>query len=179
VLTVRPKVAQLKFQLYGRSLHPELFDTFQSRTIQRGGYEAKIDITSAGHVVTWRYGGVTLTEVAAAANHPLPEGRRIMDCRLQGKRRDLHKTLGGILYEFSFELETIKPELFWTFQRELAHDGKRQGMLQVFQSSGRMALGALSYIHVESRNQTLITQALHTFPDDSAIVKIESQITIP
>lgn len=179
MLTVRPKVAQLQFQLYGRSLHPELFVTFQSRTIQRGGYDAKIDITSAGHVVTWRYGGVTLTEVAAASNHPLPEGRRLMNHRLQGKRKDRIKTRGGILYEVSFELETIQPEMFWTFQRELAQDGKRQGMLQVFQSSGRMALGALSYIHLESRNQTLMTQAFHTFPDDSAIVKIESQITIP
>ena len=64
VLTVRPKVAELSFQLYGRSLHPELFTVFQSRSISRGGYEARIDITSAGHLITWRYQGLTLTEVA-------------------------------------------------------------------------------------------------------------------
>ena len=57
VLTVRPKVAELVFQLYGRPLHPELFEVLCTRTVSRGDYEAKIDITSAGHVVTWRYGG--------------------------------------------------------------------------------------------------------------------------
>jgi len=55
VLTVRPKVAELAFQLYGRPLHPELFEVFETCTVERGGYLAKIDITSAGHVVTWRY----------------------------------------------------------------------------------------------------------------------------
>ena len=68
MLSVRPKVAELAFQLYGRSLHPELFEVFRTRCIERNGYVAKIDITSAGHVVTWRYGGLTLTEVAASAS---------------------------------------------------------------------------------------------------------------
>ena len=66
MLTVRPKVAELVFQLYGRPLHPELFQVYESRSVTRENYQAKIDITHAGHVVTWRSGGMTLTEVAAA-----------------------------------------------------------------------------------------------------------------
>ena len=82
MLTVRPKVAELTFQLYGRPLHPELFQVFETCTIERGKYTAKIDITSAGHVVTWRYGGMTLTEVAASAHHPLPHTRnRVVNAR--------------------------------------------------------------------------------------------------
>src|SRR5688572_17325376 len=78
VLSVRPKVAELVFQLYGRSLHPELFQIYSTRQVQRGDYQATIDITSAGHVVTWRYQGLTLTEVAASAHHPLPQKRRLV-----------------------------------------------------------------------------------------------------
>ena len=70
---VRPKIAELAFQVYGRTLHPELYEVLQTRTIERNGFQAKIDITSAGHVVTWRYQGQVLTEVATAANQPLPE----------------------------------------------------------------------------------------------------------
>ena len=70
MLTARPKVAELVFQLYGRPLHPELFEVYHSRVVKREHYDAKIDITSAGHVVTWRHGGLTLTEVAASAQHP-------------------------------------------------------------------------------------------------------------
>jgi hypothetical protein len=179
VLTVRPKVAELVFQLYGRPLHPELFVVFQTRTIKRGDYEAKIDITSAGHVVTWRYGGITLTEVAASARHPLPEKRRLMSYSLKGQRSDHVECRGGVRYDMNFQLEPVEPEVFWTFQQELAQDGLRQGMLHRFDSSGRMALGALSYINAEIRTRKLLIQVFHTFPDDYAIVKSQSVFQLP
>jgi hypothetical protein len=179
VLTVRPKVAELVFQVYGRSLHPELFEIYESREIERGGYRARVDITSAGHVISWRYGGLTLTEVAASAHHPLPQKRRLMSYRLRGERNDRLECRGGVIYQMNFELETVDPSIFWTFQQELAQDGQRQGMLYTFDSSGRMALGALSYIYLETRNRTLLVQAFHTFPDDYAIVKSQSSFQLP
>lgn len=179
MLTVRPKVAELVFQVYGRPLHPELFEVFHSRKIKRGNYEAKIDITSAGHVVTWRYAGLTLTEVATSAHHPLPQRRRLISCRLKGERSDRLECRGGVVYQVDFQLEPVEPEVFWVFQEELAQDGQRQGMLHKFDSSGRMALGALSYINVESRNHRLLIQAFHTFPDDYAIVKSQSLFQTP
>ncbi|KKL82857.1 hypothetical protein LCGC14_1980610, partial [marine sediment metagenome] len=45
MLSVRPKVAELVFQLYGRALHPELFKIHSTRTVSRGGYEANVHIT--------------------------------------------------------------------------------------------------------------------------------------
>ena len=179
MLTTRPKVAELVFQLYGRPLHPELFKVYQSRTIERGEYRAKIDITSAGHVVTWRYAGLTLTEVAASAQHPLPERRRLLSYRLKGRRSDHVECRGKIRYEVNFEIEPAEPEVFWNFQDALAMDGMRQGLLHRFDSSGRISLGALSYINFEARNRTLLVQAFHTFPEDYAIVKTQSLFQLP
>lgn len=179
MLTVRPKVAELVFRVYGRPLHPELFQVYHSRSVRRGDYQAKIDITSAGHVVTWRYAGLTLTEVAASAHHPLPQRRRLLSYRLRGQRDDRIDCRGGVCYQVSFQLEPVEPEIFWTFQEELAADGRQQGMFHQFNSSGRMALGALSYINVETRNRSLLVQAFHTFPDDYAIVKSQSMFQIP
>ncbi len=179
MLTARPKVAELAFQLYGRSLHPELFHVYKRSTVKRGKYHATIDITSAGHVVTWRYQGMTLTEVAASAQHPLPQRRRLISCRLRGSRNDRVECRGGVSYQVNFELESVAPDVFWTFQQELLHDSDRQGMLHVFDASGRMALGALSYIHVETRTRSMRVQAFHTFPDDCAIVKTQSLFELP
>ena len=179
MLSVRPKVAELLFHVYGRALHPELFEVHSSRTVQRGGYEATINITSAGHVVAWRYQGITLTEVAASAHHPLPLKRRLISYLLKGERNDRVECRGGVRYQMNFQLEAVDPQLFWTFQQELALDGQHQGMLHRFDSSGRMALGALSYINVETRNRSLLVQAFHTFPDDYAIVKSQSLFEIP
>ncbi len=179
MLSVRPKVAELVFQLYGRSLHPELFEVHKTRTIERGGYSAKIDITNAGHLITWSYDGITLTEVCTAAHHPLPQKRRLLSHRLRGERSDHVECKGGIEYKVCFQLEPVDPEIFWTFQEELASDGQTKGLLHTFNSSGRMALGALSYIHAETRNRSMLVQAFHTFPDDYAIVKSQSMFTLP
>jgi hypothetical protein len=179
VLSVRPKVAELAFQVFGRALHPELFEVHKTRTLTRGDYSAKLDITTAGHVVTWRYRGLTLTEVACSAQHPLPERRRLLSYRLKGERSDRVECRGGITYQTSFQLETVTPELFWAFQEELTKDGDKQGLIHTFDSSGRMALGAISYIHAESRNRNLLVQVFHTFPDDYAIVKCQSSFDLP
>lgn len=179
MLSVRPKVAQLSFQLYGRSLHPELFEVHKTRIVDRGGYEARIEITSAGHVVTWRYQGITLTEVAASSQHPLPQRRRLLKYKLEGERRDEVECRGGVKYHVNFGLERVEPEVFWTLQSELAKSSERNGMLHTFDSSGRIALGAVSFIHVETRNRSMLVQALHTFPDDFALVKSESYFELP
>ena len=179
MLSVRPKVAELSFQLFGRALHPELFAVHKSRRVERGDYKAQIDITSAGHVITWRYRGMTLTEDACSAQHPLPEKRRLLSYRLKGERSDRVECRGGIVYQMSYQLEPVSPEIFWAFQEELTRDGEKNGLLCTFDSSGRMALGALSYINVETRNRSLLVQAFHTFPDDYAIVKTQSTFELP
>ena len=179
VPAVRPKVAELAFQVYGRALHPELFEVLQTRKVQRNGFQAKIDITSSGHVVTWRYGGLTLTEVAAASNHPLPEKRRLMSHRLSGTHSDTVTCRGGTQYRVRIQLEPADPEIFWAFQQELVNNEPRQGMLHTFDASGRVPMGAISYIHIETRSRLLLVQAFHTFPDDCAIVKSESRFEIP
>lgn len=176
---VRPKVAELAFQVYGRALHPELFEVLQTRTIERNGFQAKVDITSAGHVVTWRYEGQTVTEVASASNHPLPQKRRLLAHRLIGQRADTVPCRGGTTYQFEFQLESADPEIFWAVQQQLVANDRPKGMLHVFDASARVPMGAISYIHLETREKSLLVQACHTFPDDCAIVKSQSKFELP
>ncbi len=179
MLTVRPKVAELVFQLYGRPLHPELFEVHSKRSVKRGDYEARIEITTAGHVIQWRCGGLTLTEVATSAHHPLPKRRRLLSYRLKGHRADYVECRGGVRYQVNFSCETLEPEIYWAYQQELSHDGEREGMLYRFDSSGRLALGAISYVSIATRSHSFSVQAFHTFPDDYAVVKTQSLIELP
>ena len=179
MLSVRPKIAELVFQLYGRPLHPELFEVHRTRTIDRGGYSATVQITSTGHLVTWQYEGLILTEVATAAHHPLPQKRRLMSHQLKGSCDARVNCRGGVHYEVEFSLEPVDQEAFWLYQKELALAGSRKGMAHHFESSGRFGLGALSYINLESRDHSLKVQAFHTFPDDHVIVKSQSIFSRP
>ena len=179
MLSVRPKVAELVFQLYGRVLHPELFEVCATRSIDRGGYSATVSITGAGHLVTWRKDGLTLTEVATSLAQPLPQKRRLLSHRIAGERSDRMECRGGASYQTCFQLETVEQEVFWSFQQELVVEGSKRGLLHRFESGGRLALGALSWINVETRPRSLLVQTYHTFPDDLAIVKSQSLFECP
>ena len=179
MLSVRPKVTELAFQLYGRALHPELFDTFLSRTLQRESYSARIDITGAGHVISWRVGGMTLTEVATSSQNPLPQRRRLMYYKLRGERNGSVDCRGGIVYQMSFQVETAAPEIFWSFQQELVERGAKSGLLCTFDSGNRLHLGAVSFLQVETKSCSLEVQSFHTFPDDFVIVKTQSCFELP
>ena len=86
---------------------------------------------------------------------------------------------GGACYQVCFQLETVAPEVFWTFQQELCVSGIKDGLFHRFESGGRMALGAVSWIHLETRSKSLLVQAFHTFPEDLAIVKSQTLFEIP
>lgn len=179
MLSVRPKITELVFQLYGRALHPELFEVHRSKRVDRNDYKATVQITSAGHVVCWERDGLILTEVATSGHHPLPQKRRLMSHQLRGARSDKVECRAGITYDVEFALETVDEEAFFTYQKEFTLAGAKSGLLHTFDSSGRFGLGALSYIHLESRQKSLKVLALHTFPDDCAIVKTQSVFKLP
>ena len=119
MLSVRPKIAELAFRVFSRGLHPELYSVLQSRRVDRSGYEARIDITNCGHVVTWNAGGVTLCEVATSASQPLPTRRCLLSLPLKGSRSDRTQH-GGAVYRTSFQLESVAPEMFFMVGQTLS-----------------------------------------------------------
>ncbi len=75
MISARPSVTDLVFRLYGRSLHPELFQRYAVRYVERGNFKAEIAITGSGHTVAWNSGSLTLVEVATSDQQPLPKKR--------------------------------------------------------------------------------------------------------
>jgi Protein of unknown function DUF2617 len=177
--SVRPKIAELQFCVFGRSLHPELYESFESRRVERSRYQATLDITSSGHVVQWTADKLSLTEVTTVATSPLPEQRCLFRRRFHGKREFDLDWRRGIRYHSTFQMETVDQETIWMFQDAVSEESRRDGIVHIFQSSGRVELGAMSLISVESRERSLQVQSLHTFPDDSAIVRVVSVFELP
>ena len=177
MLSVRPKIAELAFHVFSRSLHPELYTLQQRRRIERSEYQVQIDITNCGHVVLFNGAEVTLCEVATSATQPLPKRRCLLSQPLKGSRTERADCRGDVQYKTHFQLESVEPDLFWMVAQQLGN-GPTEGLLHHFDSSGRMALGALSYVNIETRHKSVLIQAIHTFPDDYAIVKVESLFTV-
>jgi hypothetical protein len=175
VQILRPRVGDLVFHLYGKPLHPELFEILAERRIHREDYEMVVRITRTGHVISWENPQVFLTEVTAS-EEPLPQKRRLLDYRLRGEHNGTVRCLGGISYQMSFQVETLPPDIFLHVHDEILADGGKRGLLHNFQPNHRLALSPLGYISVEARAGCLLCSTFHTFPDEHTVVKTQSLI---
>jgi hypothetical protein len=174
VLSARPKVAELSFRLFSRSLHPELFEVYKSRVIQRELYQVRLDITGSGHVITWTSGTAVVSEVATSSQQPLPTKRELFAHALKGTHAEQIDVRGGTSYRTRFAIETATSDMFFNIQQQLSGQESPDSLLHTFDSSGRICWGGVSLMHVEARRRKLRIRAIHTFPDDGAVVKVES-----
>ena len=175
-VSLRPRVSDLVFQLYGRPLHPELFDVLALRKIQRDDYELTVRITRTGHVITWENRDVHLTEITAAANQTLPERRCLLSYRVRGENNGNLSCAKGINYQMSFQVESLPLEIFLHVHEEILADGDKRGLLYNFQPHNRLALAPLGLVTAEARPGCLILTTFHTFPDENTVLKSQSLI---
>ncbi|MEI7458352.1 MAG: DUF2617 family protein [Pirellula sp.] len=171
MISIRPTVAEHAFYVFGRSIHPELFSIYRSRTIERSKYSAKIDITSDGHMVTFNSRSVVMTEVVCSAHQLLPQKRRLVGANLKGKGLEQIEGKLGVSYHTQYELEHVSTDMFWMVHNQLQSSQCENELVHSFDSSGRIAFGAVSFMHVEEMDRQISIQAFHTFPDDCSIVK--------
>jgi hypothetical protein len=173
---VRPRVGDLVFQLYGRPLHPELFEILAYRKVQREDYQLTLRLTRTGHVITWENADVLLTEVAAAADQELPEKRRLLSYKLRGEHSGNLMCAHGIKYQTTFQVETLEPDIFLQIHEEILADGEKRGLVHNFTPSHRVIVAPLGLIAVESRFNCLFLSTFHTFPEEYTVVKSQSLI---
>lgn len=173
---VRPAVGDLVFQLYGRPLHPELFDILAVRKIQREDYQLAVRITRTGHVISWENADVHLTEVTAAAAQELPERRRLLHYKLRHEHTRGLRCAHGIHYEMSFQVEALTPEIFLHIHDEILVDGSKRGLLHNFPSRNRLSVAPLGFITAEAGRGRLFLSSFHTFPSEHTVVKTQSLI---
>jgi len=172
----RPRVRDLVVQLYGRPLHPELFDVLAARTISREDYRLTVYITRTGHVISWADEDVFLTEVAAAADQELPTKRRFLSHRLRNEQSAQFTGMHGVSYQVSFQAEVLTPEIFAHVHDEILVDGGKRGLLHHFPSHNRLVLPPLGFVTAEARPGCLFLSSFHTFPTEYTVVKTQSLI---
>jgi hypothetical protein len=173
---VRPAVNDLLFHVYGRPLHPELFDILAQRKLRHEDYEVWVRITRTGHVISFENADVHLTEVTAASDQPLPQKRRLLSYRLRQEHSAVMPCAHGIHYQMSFQVEVLSPDLFLHIHDEILSDGRKRGLLQCFPSWHRLAVAPLGFVTVEARPGCLFLSSFHTFPGENTVVKTQSLI---
>lgn len=170
----RPSTSDLVFHLYGRSVHPELFDVYAEREIERKAWRASLRICDAGHTVGFRCRDTTVAEVATTRRHPLPQRKRLLEKRLRGHSDEARSFECGVNYQVSYQLERLDPEVYVNIHEELMADCSRACVARVFPSENRFSPEPVSLICTEVTARSLLVHAFHTFPEECAVVKTQS-----
>lgn len=171
---IRPAAAELRYQLYARALHPELFEVCATTVVEHRDYTVVLRICEAGHLVEVRRNGETIVEVNIDEGREIPKRGRCLTVPL-GAGRDIEvRPLPDVSFQASVQLEKLEPEVFVRLTQELHADIPRAAISHVFGTRNRLRPEAVSLVCADCGPQSVGIHAFHTFPDDFAIVRTQS-----
>ncbi len=170
----RSRVADLTFQLFSRSVHPDWFAVREHTRVGQEGWEADIRVIAGGHAVVFRSGEVRLTEVLAGPETLLPESGLLFHSPIRHERTTTLRPNASIEYQTCFEVERADPEVFAHLSDEMTLDATRGRLFHRFAPVNRMAPAPITHIRYEARVRGLTVHTFHTFPDERAIVRTQS-----
>lgn len=168
------RLESLRFYLFERALHPELFDIFRDVHITKPGYEAQVWITGCTHLVGFYRDPAALTEVVAAEDIPLPTRGQCFSMPFRGEKTHERTSVDGIRYMMNFQAETMSPKVYHKTHHDLARKGARQGLFVPFPMWMHHQLTPFTYITYDARPNELHIMAFHAFPEALTLVKTQS-----
>ena len=170
----RSRTADLAFQVFGRSVHPDWFAVREHLRLTQEGWEADLRIIEGGHAVVFRCGASRLTEVLSGPETLLPEPGLLLHWPARHERSTRLKAGDAFEYQACVGVERVDPEVFAHLTDEMALDPSRGRLFHRFSPANRMAPAPISHVRFESRARGLIVHAFHSFPDERAIVRTQS-----
>jgi hypothetical protein len=177
-LKLRPSVSDLTFQVYDAPIHPEFISSLCTRTFERDGYRLRVHLTAAGHMLEWHGKRTTIVELLTDQSTPLPEQHQLFCHRIGPERSEQFRPSASICYLTCFQVERMVAEVFFHYQDELRRDAQKTGLLYVLRPHDRLGLSPLSYMDLQARSDSLVIHTYHTFPDEYAVVKVQTLVEV-
>jgi len=169
------RVAPLRYFLYNRALHPELFEIYTDHQIRRKAYEAQIWVTGCTHVIGFFRDDSAVLEVIADASAMLPQRGRVMELPFRGERTFERRRIGGINYMMNFQVELMSDAVYSRTHHDLARLGAKRGLFVPFPTwMSRPPLTPFTFIDFQDKPNSLHVFAFHAFPDDLTVIKTQS-----
>jgi hypothetical protein len=160
-------------RVFERSVHPELIETLCATTISVGKNQATLRISQYGHALEFRTKQKILTEIATSKFAPLPAQGRMVDRRLIGYRTHMFDS-PGLRYHCSYQLESLPAEVYLQVHREMEVDARKAILTAALPGSSTSSPDCLSYLMSDLLPEGLVIHSFHTFPDNGAVLRIQT-----
>jgi len=168
------RVSQLRFMVYNRPLHPELFEICHDHRVVKDGYDVQIWITGVSHMIGFYRGAAAVVQVIADADAVLPHRGKLMSVPFRGERDEEFDHADGIRYLASFQVERMSPRLYAKTHRELLEQAGERGLFVHFPQWTSNALPPFSHVDYEAKVGQLHVFAYHAFPEERTLIKTQS-----
>jgi hypothetical protein len=172
------RVSDLTYQVYARALHPDWFETHAFKRLAQSGWRADLRIINGGHVLVWSAGSACLSEVLCTRGLELPETGLLHRSSVRHERSTSLGLNARVAYHSCVEAERVEPEVFAHLNDELLLDASRGGLFHQARTPNRLVVPTLRLLKVDINRTYLSIHATHTFPEDRAIVRVESLIDL-
>jgi len=170
----KQQVSELRFHLYSRPLHPELFEIHHDHRIVKKHYEAQIWVTGLSHVISFYRGEATVAEVVAESSAELPHRGKLLSLPFRGEKDEEYDHADGVRYLMSFQVERMSPRLFAKVHGEIAGQADEDGLFVPFPRRDGSGLAPFSYIDYEAKIGQLHVFAYHAYPNELTLIKTQS-----
>lgn len=170
----RSRIADLIFQVFSRSVHPDWFSVRGHTRLVQNDWEADLRLIVGGHAVAFRGRSARLTEVLTGPESILPEPGLLFHSTIRHERTATLRPNPSIEYQTCFEVERVDPEVFAHLTEEMTLDASRGRLFHRFSPLNRMAPAPISHLSYEAHARGLTVHAFHTFPEERAIVRTQS-----
>jgi hypothetical protein len=185
----RVKAADLRFHLFERSIHPELFEVLRRAEIEEAGYFATLVISGQSHVLSVRSGGETIAEVVARADASLPRiGARSAVQLGRCGREEVRRAEGPIKYAASVRVEKYVPAEYRRltghilaanpFERlKVFFDDEAAGGVRAVDDAGveEIPFALMDFRHSPRK---LEVASVHACPHELTIVHVETRVEV-
>ncbi len=169
----RPDVADMVLRTFERTVHPELFESEKQSTINFGGNRATLRLGRTGHVIEFRSADAVITEVATTKHEEMPSTKKVIDRRLIGYRTHMID-LPGIRYHCSYQLEHVPLDVYLQLHREFEVDARNATLSVQLPGSTPQSPSCISLLKCDILSEGLVVHGFHTFPENAAILRIQT-----
>jgi hypothetical protein len=172
---VSRKATEQTFALYARSLHPELFNIYVEREIFKDFYSASFWVIGSSHVVSFRAGEKTLTEVLADPAQRLPVQHKIGTFSFSRNPQKRFRYDDGIAYDAQFDYQRFEREGFIAKLHEIKLAVLANGVYHIFGTDGESDLPTVTAVGFIPEARSLDVRTFHTFPEELTVISTRSR----
>ncbi|MBS0188842.1 MAG: DUF2617 family protein [Planctomycetes bacterium] len=174
-MNLPPKLGLQAYQttIYGRALHPELFQLKGRKVHRHAGLELETWLLPAGHLLRLQHGNSCLSELLTDHEKTVPDGGILHSFICVGEH-DYEKSYeaAGVDYIHSIQTETLSEMLYDATLDEMRQHTKDMQSLayEWMDASGR----CLSALDVQRHGRELHIQSYHLIATGGVVVRTQT-----